>query len=53
MSWFPSAAHLTAWAGIAPAPKSLGAMLGDAAGPVGRMNVSNYLLLSHKRTEDL
>lgn len=65
MSRFPSAAHLAAWAGVAPAMhesagrrtpagkrhgnKWLTAMLVEAAGSVGRMHGSNYLAAQHAR----
>jgi transposase len=65
MSRFPSAGHLAAWAGVAPAiyesagkrspsgkrhgNKWLTAMLVEAAGAVGRMNGSNYLSAQHAR----
>ena len=65
MSRFPSAGHLAAWAGVAPAiyesagkrspsgkrhgNKWLTAMLVEAAGSVGRMNGSNYLSAQHAR----
>ncbi|MBE3074440.1 MAG: IS110 family transposase [Actinobacteria bacterium] len=65
MSRFPSAAHLAAWAGVAPAiyesagkrtpsgkrhgNKWLTAMLVEAAGSVGRMHGSNYLSAQHAR----
>jgi transposase len=63
MSRFPTAAHLAAWAGLAPAMnesagkqtpagkrhgnKWLAAMLVEAAGSVGRMHVRNYLAAQH------
>jgi transposase len=62
MSRFPTAAHLAAWAGLAPAMhesagrqspagkrhgnKWLTAMLVEAAGSVGRMHGKNYLAAS-------
>jgi hypothetical protein len=62
---FPSAAHLAAWAGLAPAlhesagrqtpagkrhgNKWLTAMLVEAAGSVGRMRGKNYLAAQHAR----
>jgi len=65
MSRFPSAAHLAAWAGLAPAMhesagkqtpagkrhgnKWLTAMLVEAAGSVGRMHGKNYLAVQHAR----
>ncbi len=65
MSRFPSAAHLAAWAGLAPAiyesagkrhpcgsrhgDKWLAAMLVEAAGSVGRMKGTNYLSTQHAR----
>jgi transposase len=65
MSRFPSAAHLAAWAGLAPAihesagrrtpsgsrhgNKWLKAMLTEAAGSVGRMREKNYLAVQHSR----
>jgi transposase len=65
MSRFPSAAHLAAWAGVAPAQyesagkrspagkrhgnKWLNAMLVEAAGSVGRMHGKNYLAAQHAR----
>ncbi len=65
MSRFPSAGHLAAWAGLAPAiyesagkrtpsgkrhgNKWLTAMLVEAAGSVGRMHGSNYLSAQHAR----
>ena len=65
MSRFPSAAHLAAWAGVAPAVyesagkkspsgkrhgnKWLTAMLVEAAGSVARMKGSNYLSAQHAR----
>jgi transposase len=65
MSRFPSAAHLAAWAGVAPAiyesagkrrpsgsrhgDKWLTAMLVEAAGSVGRMKGTNYLSTQHAR----
>ena len=65
MSRFPTAAHLAAWAGLAPAMhqsagrhipagkrrgnKWLGAMLVEAAGSVGRMHSKNYLAAQHAR----
>jgi transposase len=65
MSRFPSAAHLAAWAGVAPAiyesagkrrptgsrhgNKWLAAMLVEAAGSVGRMKGANYLSTQHAR----
>jgi transposase len=65
MSRFPSAGHLAAWAGVAPAVyesagrktpsgkrhgnKWLTAMLVEAAGSVGRMHGSNYLSAQHAR----
>jgi transposase len=65
MSRFPSAAHLAAWAGLAPAMhesagrqspagkrhgnKRLTAMLVEAAGSVGRMKGKNYLAAQHAR----
>jgi len=65
MSRFPSAEHLAAWAGLAPAMhesagkrspagkrhgnKWLTAMLVEAAGSVGRMRGKNYLAEQHAR----
>jgi transposase len=65
MARFPTAAHLTAWAGLAPAMhesagkqspagkrhgnKWLAAMLVEAAGSVGRMHGKNYLAAQHAR----
>src|SRR3954452_4179243 len=65
MSRFPSAAHLAAWAGVAPAihesagkriptgarhgTKWLTTMLVEAAGSVGRMKGKNYLAAQHAR----
>jgi transposase len=65
MSRFPTAAHLAAWAGLAPAMhesagkqspagkrhgnKWLAAMLVEAAGSVGRMHGKNYLAARHAR----
>ncbi|SDX67467.1 Transposase IS116/IS110/IS902 family protein [Geodermatophilus africanus] len=65
MSRFPSAAHLAAWAGVAPPSyesagkrrpsgsrhgnKWLAAMLVEAAGSVGRMKGTNYLPAQHAR----
>src|SRR5215203_4577260 len=65
MTRFPSAAHLAAWAGVAPAMnesagrqtpagkrhgnKWLTAMLVEAAGSVGRMHGKNYLAVQHAR----
>jgi transposase len=65
MSRFPSAAHLAAWAGLAPAMhesagrqtpagkrqgnKWLTAMLVEAAGSVGRIKGKNYLAAQHAR----
>jgi len=65
MRRFPSAAHLAAWAGVAPAVhesagrrtpagsrhgnKWLTAMLVEAAGSVGRMKSANYLSAQHAR----
>ncbi len=65
MSRFPSAAHLAAWAGLAPAMhesagkrspagkrhgnKWLTAMLVEAAGSVSRMHGKNYLAEQHAR----
>ena len=65
MSRFPTAAHLAAWAGLAPAMhqsagkqtpagkrrgnKWLAAMLVEAAGSVGRMHSKNYLAAQHAR----
>jgi transposase len=65
MSRFPSAAHLAAWAGVAPGAhesagrripvaarhgnKWLTAMLVEAAGSVGRMKGANYLSAQHAR----
>src|SRR5215207_3694813 len=65
MSRFPTAAHLAAWAGLAPAMhesagrqtsagkrhgnKWLTAMLVEAAGSVGRMHGKNYLAARHAR----
>ena len=67
MSRFPSAAHLAAWAGLAPAihesagkrspagtrhgNKWLTAMLVEAAGSVGRMQGKNYLAAQHARLD--
>jgi transposase len=65
MSRFPTAAHLAAWAGLAPAMhesagkqspagkrhgnKWLSAILVEAAGSVGRMHGKNYLAARHAR----
>ena len=65
MSRFPTASHLAAWAGLAPAMhesagkqtpagkrrgnKWLAAMLVEAAGSVGRMHSKNYLAAQHAR----
>jgi transposase len=65
MSRFPSAAHLAAWAGLAPAiyesagkrtpagarhgNKWLNHMLVESAGSVGRMHGKNYLAAQHAR----
>lgn len=65
MTRFPSAAHLAAWAGVAPAVyesagknspagkrhgnKWLNAMLVEAAGAAGRMHGKNYLAAQHAR----
>jgi transposase len=65
MSRFPTAGHLAAWAGLAPAMhesagrhtpagkrhgnKWLTAMLVEAAGAVGRMKGKNYLSAQHAR----
>jgi hypothetical protein len=65
MSRFPTAAHLAAWAGLAPGMnesagkqspagkrhgnKWLTAMLVEAAGSVGRMHGKNYLAVQHAR----
>ena len=65
MGRFPTAAHLAAWAGLAPAMnesagkqtpagkrhgnKWLTAMLVEAAGSVGRMGSKNYLSAKHAR----
>jgi hypothetical protein len=65
MTRFPTAAHLAAWAGVAPAMnesagrqspagkrhgnKWLTAMLVEAAGSVGRMHGKNYLAAQHAR----
>jgi transposase len=65
MSRFPSAAHLAAWAGLAPAiyesagkrtpagarhgNKWLNHMLVESAGSVGRMHGKNYLAVQHAR----
>ncbi len=65
MTRFPSAAHLAAWAGVAPGAhesagkrhpvparhgnKWLTAMLVEAAGSVGRMKGANYLSAQHAR----
>jgi transposase len=65
MTRFPTAAHLAAWAGVAPAMnesagrqmparkrhgnKWLTAMLIEAAGSVGRMHGKNYLAVQHAR----
>jgi transposase len=65
MSRFPTAAHLAAWAGLAPAMhesagkqspagkrhgnKWLSAILVEAAGSVGRMHDKNYLAARHAR----
>jgi transposase len=65
MSRFPTAAHLAAWAGLAPAMhesagrqtpagkrhgnKWLSAMLVEAAGSVARMHNKNYLAARHAR----
>jgi transposase len=65
MARFPTAAHLAAWAGLAPAMhesagkqspagkrhgnKWLTAMLVEAAGSVGRMHGKNYLAGQHAR----
>jgi transposase len=65
MSRFPTAAHLAAWAGLAPGMhesagrqtptgkrhgnKWLAAMLVEAAGSVGRMHGKNYLAAQHAR----
>jgi Transposase IS116/IS110/IS902 family len=66
MSRFPTAAHLAAWAGLAPAMnesagkqtpagkrhgnKWLAAMLVEAAGSVGRIHGKNYLAAQHARS---
>jgi hypothetical protein len=62
MSRFPTAAHLAAWAGLAPAMHEsagkqtptgkrhgnwLAAMLVEAAGSVGGMHGKNYLAAQH------
>jgi transposase len=65
MSRFPSAAHLAAWTGLAPAiyesagkrtpagarhgNKWLNHMLVESAGSVGRMHGKNYLAVQHAR----
>ncbi len=65
MARFPTAAHLAAWAGLAPGMnesagkqspagkrhgnKWLNAMLVEAAGSVGRMHGKNYLAAQHAR----
>jgi transposase len=65
MSRFPTAGHLTSWAGLAPAMHEsagrrtpagtrhgnrwLCAMLVEAAGSVGRMHGKNYLAAQHAR----
>lgn len=65
MSRFPTAAHLAAWAGLAPAiyesagkrtpagarhgNKWLNHMLVESAGSVGRMHGKNYLAVQHAR----
>ena len=65
MTRFPSAAHLAAWAGVAPGlhesagkrhpvaarhgNRWLTAMLVEAAGSVGRMKGANYLSAQHAR----
>lgn len=65
MSRFPTAAHLTSWAGLAPAMREsagkrspagrrhgnkwLSSMLVEAAGSVGRMHGKNYLAVQHAR----
>jgi transposase len=65
MARFPTAGHLAAWAGLAPAMnesagrqtpagkrrgnKWLNAMLVEAAGSVGRMHGTNYLAVQHAR----
>ena len=65
MARFPTAGHLAAWAGLAPAMnesagrqtpagkrrgnKWLTAMLVEAAGSVGRMHGKNYLAVQHAR----
>jgi transposase len=65
MSRFPTAGHLTSWAGLAPAMNEsagrrtpagtghgnrwLSAMLVEAAGSVGRMHGKNYLAAQHAR----
>ena len=65
MSRFPTAGHLTSWAGLAPAMHEsagrrtpagsghgnrwLSAMLVEAAGSVGRMHGKNYLAAQHAR----
>ena len=65
MTRFPTAAHLAAWAGLAPAMhesagrqhpagkrrgnKWLNAMLVEVAGSVGRMHGKNYLAAQHAR----
>lgn len=65
MSRFPSAGHLAAWAGLAPAiyesagkrspagarhgNKWLNHMLVESAGSVGRMHGKNYLAVQHAR----
>jgi transposase len=65
MTRLPTAAHLAAWAGVAPAMnesagrqtpagkrhgnKWLTAMLVEAAGSVGRMHGKNYLAVQHAR----
>ena len=67
MSRFPTAAHLAAWAGVAPAMhesagkrspagprhgnKWLASMLVEAAGSVGRMKGDNYLAAQHARLD--
>src|SRR4029434_5783624 len=65
MSRFPTAAHLAAWAGLAPAmnesagkqtpagkrhgTKGVTEMRGEADGSVGRMHGKNYLAVQHAR----